>query len=126
MDNNVDMNLLLRKAQEMVNNNQIPPELKNVVNNISSQQANKEIPSNTTAYSNSSVGSNISSSDLEKMSELLKKMKDQSGNDDLSQLLYALKPYLRNQKQEKIDSYVKLIKMGKMAQFLDIFGGENK
>ena len=129
MDNNIDMNSLLKKAQEMVNNNQVPPELQNVVNNFNSVQNSKPNETSNLTHTDSTVqrsNDSISSSDIKKMSELLVKIKNQSSNDDISHLLYALKPYLRNQKQEKIDNYVKLIQMGKMAQFLDIFGGEKK
>ena len=47
-------------------------------------------------------------------------------NDDMTKLLMSLKPYLRDQKKGKVDEYVKLIKMGKMTQFFDGFGGDKK
>ena len=47
-----------------------------------------------------------------------------SSNDPRSNLLNSLKPYLRNEKKEKVDEYIKLIKMGKMTQAFDLFGGD--
>lgn len=49
---------------------------------------------------------------IQKMMSMLNSKSD----DDLTNLLFALKPYLRNQKKEKIDEYVKLFRMGKMAE----------
>ena len=40
-------------------------------------------------------------------------------DDDLTNLLYAIKPYLRNEKKEKIDEYIKLLRMGKMAELFN-------
>ena len=44
----------------------------------------------------------------------------------MSRLLLALKPYLRDKKQGKIDNYINLIKMGKMAKLFDLMGGDSK
>ena len=38
----------------------------------------------------------------------------------------SLKPYLRDTKKEKLDEYMKLIKMGKMTQLFNSFGGDQK
>jgi len=61
-----------------------------------------------------------------KIQNVMSKMKSLDNNDDMSKLLNSLKPYLRNEKQEKVDEYIKLIKMGKMTQFFDAFGGGKK
>ena len=42
-----------------------------------------------------------------------------NSDDDLTRLLFALKPYLRNERKEKVDEYVKLIKLGKMAELFE-------
>ena len=132
MDNN-DMNILIKKAQEMIQKNQIPDELKQVINNMPS---NKTL-SNTNTYINSNTNTNVSSNkanlnnlndssniDINKLMNLVSKINNQTSDDDMSRLLFALKPYLRNEKKEKIDEYIKLIKMGKIAQFINIFGGD--
>ena len=59
-----------------------------------------------------------------KLQNVMSKMKSFNNNDDMSQLLNSLKPYLRNEKKEKVDEYIKLIKMGKMTQAFDLFGGD--
>ena len=59
-----------------------------------------------------------------KLQNVMSKMKSLNSNDDMSKLLNSLKPYLRNEKKEKVDEYIKLIKMGKMTQAFDLFGGD--
>ena len=59
-----------------------------------------------------------------KIQKIMSKMKSFNNDDDMSKLLLSLKPYLRNEKKEKVDEYIKLIKMGKMTQAFDLFGGD--
>lgn len=191
--NNDEMNNMIKKAQEMIQNNQIPDELKNMVANMqkSSTNTNNNYAQNSNynrnnssnysnkqdynKYSNTySQRSNYSHNnnepknynnniDLNNIGELLKnfqmnnntneknnsnndssdfpnidvetmmriqnimtKMKSANVNDDMSQLLMSLKPYLRDEKKGKIDEYIKLIKMGKMTQMFDSIGGDKK
>lgn len=121
MDNNQNMDDLVRKAQEMIKNNQIPQELKDIVSNLKSPQNDSTSNLETSSMPNNTAP-NI---DINKFSSLIAKLNDNS-DDNMSRLLFALKPYLRNQKQDKIDEYVKLVKMGKIAQFLDVLGGDKK
>lgn len=124
MDNN-DMNNLIKKAQEMIQNNQIPDELKDIIKNMPSNNTLSTNKSNSssdkTNLNNLNDPSNI---DINKLMNLVAKINSQTSDDDMSRLLFALKPYLRNEKKEKIDEYIKLIKMGKIAQFIDILGGD--
>ena len=46
-----------------------------------------------------------------------------NSNDPRSNLLYSLKPYLREERKEKLDQYANLLNVAKMA---DIFKNENK
>lgn len=186
--NDNDMANMIKKAQEMINNNQVPDELKNLVANM---QNNSSSNSNDTHnYSNSNMHSNRSNSsqsmynnsnnfsnmnsiqkssgkqdynkysstysqrnnnmgnsrqnyngynqsnsensgfpdiDIEtmmKLQNIMSKMKSVNSDDDMSKLLISLKPYLRNEKQEKVDEYIKLIRMGKITQAFDLFGGD--
>ncbi len=121
MDNNQNMDDLIKKAQEMIRNNQIPEEIKDIVSSIKSSQVDNSSNLNT----NSNPNKTTSNIDIQKFSSLVSKLND-SSDDNMSRLLFALKPYLRNQKQDKLDDYVKLVKMGKMAQFLDFLGGDKK
>lgn len=203
--NDNDMANMIKKAQEMINNNQIPDELKSLVknmqnngtNNINNQNShnnannynnnhsnynsqnnygNSNNYNNHSNYSNSNNYNNLNNYnnqnnynkysstysqrgnnnnsntsnnnrsnsqnssqnsnegsldfpniDIETMMKLqgvMSKMKSFNNDDDMSKLLMSLKPYLRNEKKEKVDEYIKLIKMGKITQAFDLFGGD--
>ena len=191
--NDNDMANMIKKAQEMIKNNQVPDELKNIVanmqnNNLSNSnnasnnmynnnnynkysstysQRNNQMNNNYNHSNNANINNKYNQSngannnnnntnfDINKLGDLLKnfqsnnsnsenhesspqidmetilklqnvmsKMKSFNSNDDMSQLLNSLKPYLRNEKKEKVDEYIKLIKMGKMTQAFDLFGGD--
>ena len=162
--NDNDMANMIKKAQEMINNNQIPDELKSLVSNMQNNtnnsntnfqrnrnvgnskqnyngynQVNNSKQSNNSRnnYGNSNSHNNDSSNnnsgfpdiDIEtmmKLQNIMSKMKSLNNDDDMSKLLMSLKPYLRNEKKEKVDEYIKLIKMGKMTQAFDLFGGDKK
>lgn len=157
--NDNDMANMIKKAQEMINNNQIPNELKNLVKNMQTNSANSQNnrnnpnnynskdnfnkysssyaqKNNNNDYRSSTSNSNHSNNeenssfpniDIEtmmKIQSIMSKMKSFNNDDDMSKLLISLKPYLRNEKKEKVDEYIKLIKMGKMTQAFDLFGGD--
>lgn len=130
-DNN--MNDLLKKAQEMINNNQVPDSIKEMMKNINSTNPANSI--NSTNFSSSPTpennSSNIPNFDPQTINQIKNIMgnfnsTNNNSNDDMSRLLLALKPYLRDKKQGKIDNYINLIKMGKMAKLFDLMGGDSK
>ena len=172
--NDNDINEMIKKAQSMIQNNQIPEDIKSLINNFqnsnNNSNANNRNNNNNTYRNNSynyssnynsstnnmnksninsnnqnnnnlnsssrsntnlnsdSTSTNFNNIDMEtlmKIQNIMSKMKN-SDNDDMSKLLLSLKPYLRNGKKEKVDEYIQLIKMGKITQFLDLFGGDQK
>lgn len=199
--NDNDLNEMIKKAQSMIQNNQIPDDIKSLINNLqnsnnntssnvnntyrnnsynysssnnqknnsnynySNNKYNSNNNSSNSSYNNNnfnngnyntekkynnsnyqnsnqvsnnknfsndneksdlnSITSNIDIETLMKIQNIMSKMKN-SDNDDMSKLLLSLKPYLRDGRKEKIDEYIQLIKMGKMTQFLDLFGGDKK
>ena len=120
------------EIQKMMKNGNIPSEMQNMMKNSNLSQGfdsikNSDINSNDhniSAEHNGSSGSgninniNNGSLDINTMMNIQKMMSmlNSKSDDDLTNLLFALKPYLRNQKKEKIDEYVKLFRMGKMAE----------
>ncbi len=138
--NDNDMNEMFKKAQAMIQNNQIPDDIKKIINNfqntsvnnvqsknLNNQNTNNQNVNNqnNTSDNNQTESSipNIDINTLMKMQNIMSKMKN-SENDDMSKLLLSLKPYLRDDKKDKIDEYIKLIKMGKMTQLFETFGGD--
>lgn len=143
--NNNDLNDMLKKAQEMINNNQVPDEIKDLASKLKSDTNSAET-TNTTAYNQSDTNtngslnngnvdssnsksnggsqfdfSNIDIGTLMKVQGVLSKLNSAS-DDDMTKLLFALKPYLRNEKKEKVDEYIKLVRMGKMTELFDLLG----
>ena len=186
--NDNDINEMIKKAQSMIQNNQIPEDIKSLINNFQNSNNssntnnrnnnnntyrnnsynyssnynsstnnmnksninlnnqnnnnynlknnlnnNNNLNSSSSSNSNSNLNSdststnfnNIDMETLMKIQNIMSKMKN-SDNDNMSKLLLSLKPYLRNGKKEKVDEYIQLIKMGKITQFLDLFGGDQK
>ena len=149
--NNNDLNDMLKKAQEMINNNQVPDEIKDLASKLKSDGVDSSkvnadssnssfnsgsvvngMPSDSSSsnsnYNESSTGnnnvnkfdfSNIDIGTLMKVQGMLSKLNSAS-DDDMTKLLFALKPYLRNEKKEKVDEYVKLVRMGKMTELFDL------
>lgn len=145
--NNNDLNDMLKKAQEMINNNQVPDEIRDLASKFkpgsseSADDSSNLAGSNTSVASNSNINisseisnnssgngsssdskfdfSNIDIGTLMKVQGMLSKLNSAS-DDDMTKLLFALKPYLRNEKKEKVDEYIKLVRMGKMTELFDL------
>ena len=134
-DFNIDKNTM-DKLNSMLNNgnlndmiSQIPPDaLKNFSNmmnsnnastptppNVSSQESNNNSTSSSTSNSDSRTNSsnfdfnNIDINTMMKMKNIIEKMNNSS--DPRSNLLQSLKPYLRNEKKDKLDQYSKILSL---------------
>lgn len=150
-----NMQDLLNNVQKMVDNGDIPDDLKNMVNNISPEMLNnfKNAFDSANSSNNTSHGNNFSNSDFSnnyssnnnsssnfsnnssnssnipnidmntilKMKSVIDQMNQK--DDPRANLLYSLKPYLRDSKKDKVDQYVNLLNMSKIA---DIMNSENK
>lgn len=94
---------------------QISPEMiENFSKILNSNQQNE--PGNSTNSSNSNTTSQIDMNTILKMKSALDNMNNK--NDPRSNLLYSLKPYLRQNKQQKLDQYVNLLNFSKVADML--------
>lgn len=119
-DFNFDENTI-NKIKNMVNNgefsdviSQIPPEM---MQNFSSMMKNNSKDDNSKGNSENNFDfNNIDMATVMKMKSVMEKMNN--SNDPRSNLLYSLKPYLRETKQEKLDQYVNLLKVSQIAEVL--------
>ena len=143
-DFNIDENSI-NKLKDMMNKgdlsdivSQIPPEM---IQNFSSMMQNSSNTSNSqnqqnhtdihnnsnTANSNSnSNGFDFSSIDMNtilKMKSVMEKMNTK--NDPRANLLYSLKPYLREERKDKLDQYANLLNIAKIAELLKNDNKEN-
>ena len=117
--NNEDMSELFNKFSNMINEGNIPDEMKSILSSISSNNSKSSSSSNS-SNSNSS-NSTIDFETLMKMKSIMEKMNN--NNDPRSNLLLSLKPYLKESRKEKVDQYIKLFGMSKVLEMLNNSGG---
>ncbi len=148
-DFNFDENTI-NKLKDMMNKgdlndviSQIPPEMiqnfSSMMNNNTSsstnsnQQTNQDSNQDSNQNSNQNSGqnssnnafdfSNIDMNTILKMKSVMEKMNHK--NDPRSNLLYSLKPYLRDGRKEKLDQYANLLNVAKIAELLKNDNKEN-
>lgn len=132
---NFDENTV-NKLKDMMNKgelsdviSQIPPEMienfssmmnsNNSNNNNNTPNSNYNNSNASSANSNSQTKGNFDFSNIDmntilKMKSVMEKMNNT--NDPRSNLLYSLKPYLREGRKEKIDQYANLLNVAKLAE----------
>lgn len=105
--NNVDLNNILSQVSpEMLNN--LSTMLQSSNSNNSSDYNSSSSPN-----SNNYSGFNIDMNTMMKMKNIISSMNQK--NDPRANLLNSLKPYLRDSKKDKVDQYVNLLNMTKIA-----------
>lgn len=109
---------MIQKFSSLLNNNNNP---NNNTNSSSSQNYSTASNTNnsTNNTNNNSSGfdfNNIDAATIMKITSAFGKMNNK--NDPRANLLYSLKPYLRDGKKEKLDQYVNLLKVSKIADLL--------
>ena len=140
---NIDENKI-NNIKNMVDNgnisdaiSQISPEMIQNFSKILSNQENnqkQEANNNNNSYNsnNNSTSSNdsfdfsnIDMNTIMKMSSAIGKMNN-SKNDPRANLLNSLKPYLRDSKKGKLDNYMNLLNVAKIAEIMKDNNKENK
>ena len=113
--NNNDLNNILSQVSpEMINN------LSTMLN--SNNQTSQNKPNNNNA--NMTNNFNIDMNTIMKMKSIMDNMNNR--NDPRANLLYSLKPYLRDSKQGKLDQYVNLLNISKVADLMNNKKEDNK
>ena len=108
---------------------QISPEMIQNFSKILNQNKdnNNSKTSTSDQSSNSNTSFNMNNLDMDtimKITSAFNKMNDK--NDPRTNLLYSLKPYLRETRKEKLDQYVNLLNVSKIAEILKDDKKENK
>lgn len=131
---NIDENTV-NKLKDMMNKGElndviskISPEM---IENFSSMMSNgntsesNENSENTNNQNSSNSGgfdfNNIDMNTILKMKSIMEKLN--SKDEPRSNLLYSLKPYLRESKKEKLDQYANLLNIAKLSE---LFKNDNK
>ena len=145
-DFNFDENTI-NKLKNMMNKgelndviSQIPPEMiqnfsSMMQNNSSGSNSNNQNQSNNSTVNgnnnseqnssnnNSFNFNNIDMNTILRMKSVMEKMNNK--NDPRSNLLYSIKPYLREGRKEKLDQYANLLNVAKIAELLKNDNKEN-
>ena len=99
---------------------QVSPE---ILNNLSSiLNSNSQNSSNSSSNSNNNF--NLDMNTIMKMKSIMENMNNK--NDPRANLLYSLKPYLRDSKKDKLDQYVNLLNVSKIAELMNKNTDNNK
>ena len=105
-------NLLSQVSPEMINN------LSNILNSntqTSSQNSSNQNINNSTPNNNNNF--NLDMNTIRKMKSIMENINNK--NDPRANLLYSLKPYLRDSKKDKLDQYVNLLNVSKIAELMN-------
>ena len=105
------------------------PDLNNILNQVSPEMLNSlgnMINSKNQSNQNSSTNGNfnLDMNTILKMKSIMENMNNK--NDPRANLLYSLKPYLRDSKKDKLDQYVNLLNVSKIADIMNKNNNENK
>ena len=117
------MSEIMKKMNDMIKNNEIPDNIKNILNNMSSN--NNANSSSDTPNEQTDSSFNIDMNTMLRMKSIIDSM-NRSQNDPRSTLLRSLKPYLKPSRKEKVDQYIKLFSMGKVFEEMKPLGGKEK
>ncbi len=93
---------------------QISPEM---IQNFSKMFANADSNKETSENTENSTNADLNGIDLNQIMNLAKTFNKQKDN-PRNNLLNSLKPYLRDEKKEKLDKYMNLMNMGNIAELL--------
>lgn len=119
--NNEDMSELFSKFSNMINEGNIPDEMKDILSSLSKNNEKEDNCNNQEEESSSSIDFET----IMKMKTIMEKMKG-GQNDPRANLLLSLKPYLKESRKDKIDQYIKLFSMSKVMELFNSTGGEIK
>lgn len=90
---------------------QVPPEMLNNLGNM----MNSNNQTNTNPSQNGNF--NLDMNTIMKMKSIMENMNNK--NDPRANLLYSLKPYLRDSKKDKLDQYVNLLNVSKITGLMN-------
>lgn len=138
--NNEDMSEIIQKMTYMLNNSHIQQSDNNQTNtpnndvSSNSEKINedtlKNILNNFKASSeeqnsNNNNNFNFDINTMLKMKNIMDKMNSNS-NDPRANLLLSLKPYLNNNRKEKLDQYMQFLNISKVIEVFQSEGGADK
>lgn len=120
-----DMSDLLKQFSSMVENDQIPDNLKEIIGQMNNKNNSKEQSSEGVSSSSSFSGfDGIDINTIMKMKSIMEKMN--SKDDPRANLLLSLKPYLKDSRKAKVEQYIQFLNMSKIMESFTDSGGDIK
>ena len=141
--NNEDMSDMIQKLSSMINNsnNQVNSDTENINNDMSSDSNETSFENLQTIINNMNFNSdynqnnnsqdNNSNNNLNLDFETIMKMKtvmdkfNSTKNSPEANLLLSLKPYLNNNRKQKLDQYMQFLNLSKVIEAFNNGGGNN-
>lgn len=130
------MSDMLNNFTKIINNQEMPDNIKNILNSMNNNSNNTSNNNNINSNNNSQNSNQNSSSNnpfgdfdmntILKMQKIMSSMNNDKQADYRTNLLMSLKPYLKESRKGKVDQYVQLMKMGKIFEIMNPLGGDNK
>ncbi len=121
-----DMNDIFQKINSIMSDKETADNLKNIIDNFNTSSQDKS----QTSEDNSEHSSNndFPNFDIDTFLRLKKIMDgmNSSKNDSRTNLLLSLKPYLTDSKKEKIDQYIRFLKIASVVESMNLTGGDEK
>lgn len=119
-----DLSDVLNNLKNMMNHGEInvPNNVKDMLGNLSSNNSNSS--TNTLDSTEQNNNLNIDFETILKMKTIIDSMNKK--DDPRANLLYSLKPYLRESRKKQLDQYVNLLNMTKIADIMRNDKGEQR
>lgn len=121
--NDNDMSSMMNQINDMLKNNEIPSDLKNIIDSFKNSSNNDS--SNTGTSKNENSTPDIDMGTILKLKQVMDSM-NSNKDDPRTNLLLSLKPYLKDSRKQKVDQYIKLFGLGKAFETFNSLGGEKK
>ena len=99
--------------------------ISDIINNLNSSDKSSSSNDSSASSDSGELHNNIDINTILKMKEIMDKM-NSNHNDKRSNLLLALKPYLRKSRQSKLDQYMKFLNMAPLLEIFKNNGGDDK
>ena len=115
---------MINNISDIMNGQQIPDNIKSMLENMmNNANRNSESSSESSSGSSSAQSSNNSfnpgnmdMNTIFKIQNIMNSINNDKENEYRTNLLLSLKPYLKNTRQEKVDQFIKFMKMEKVIE----------
>ena len=118
-----DMSDMLKNFASMMDGKEIPDNIKEILSSFSKEKNNNSNDKKQ-SEANDSPSPNIDIKTLIKMQKIMNSL-NSSQNNSGTNLLKALKPYLKPSRQAKVDEYIQLLSLEKVIELMNNSGGDD-